>query len=407
MLRPRGLLVRVRGDDGEPRWELVHDSLVPRVLAWIDRKDLARRRAIELVRYHLRRSRPDAPSLLGRAELRELRRHAAAIAELDDRVARDRGRGLDAVCALVATTRGRVRRRALLFGGRSIRWRIAAVAVIRSMDAADSDRRIEEQPTCARAGRGRARAVADATATSAASRSSSRRSTGTPMDRARSLSPRAIAEFHVEARTTRIRRIHDRPGTAVRCSPPGARGVEQARLTRARRGAGRSCDARRQRPRRRGEQLCAARSFRSRCRATHCARRPTRTSFASACRPALHRAGDDRDRRGPVHLREGWASRRPARSDPNRARARGSLCRRFAIDRTEVTNAAFEVFTEMAARTGIAGSRTIRTPLGIGELGRASTSRDVRVVDRARHVLCLPRQAAPDFRAVGPRTRGG
>jgi len=83
VLRSRGLLVRVRGDDGEPSWELAHDSLVPRVMAWIDARDLARRRAIELVRYHLRRSRAAAPSLLGRAELRELAPHRSAIAELD------------------------------------------------------------------------------------------------------------------------------------------------------------------------------------------------------------------------------------------------------------------------------------------------------------------------------------
>ena len=82
-LRARGLLVRVRDAGGEAGWELVHDSLIPRVLAWLDRHDLDRRRAIELVRYHLRRSRPDAPSLLGRAELRELAPHADAIAELD------------------------------------------------------------------------------------------------------------------------------------------------------------------------------------------------------------------------------------------------------------------------------------------------------------------------------------
>ena len=83
VLRSRGLLVRVRGDDGEPSWELAHDSLVPRVRAWIDARDLARRQAIELVRYHLRRSRADAPSLLGLGELRELARHADAVAELD------------------------------------------------------------------------------------------------------------------------------------------------------------------------------------------------------------------------------------------------------------------------------------------------------------------------------------
>ncbi|MGN6109908.1 MAG: nSTAND1 domain-containing NTPase, partial [Kofleriaceae bacterium] len=82
VLRSRGLLVRVRGTD-EPGWELIHDSLVPRVLAWIDARDLARRRAIELVRYHLRRSKGDEPSLLDRSELRELREHVGAIEELD------------------------------------------------------------------------------------------------------------------------------------------------------------------------------------------------------------------------------------------------------------------------------------------------------------------------------------
>ena len=56
---------------------------MPRVQAWIDRRDLSRRRAIELVRYHVRRSQPAAPSLLSRAELRELAPHADAIAALD------------------------------------------------------------------------------------------------------------------------------------------------------------------------------------------------------------------------------------------------------------------------------------------------------------------------------------
>ena len=82
LLRARGLLVRVRGES-EASWELVHDSLVPRIASWIDRRDLARRRAVELVRHHLRRSRSDRPSLLSRAELRELRGHTAAVDELD------------------------------------------------------------------------------------------------------------------------------------------------------------------------------------------------------------------------------------------------------------------------------------------------------------------------------------
>jgi formylglycine-generating enzyme required for sulfatase activity len=82
-LRRQGLVVRVRRADGDAVWELIHDSLVPRVQAWIDRRDLSRRRAIELVRYHVRRSQPAAPSLLSRPELRELAPHADAIAALD------------------------------------------------------------------------------------------------------------------------------------------------------------------------------------------------------------------------------------------------------------------------------------------------------------------------------------
>jgi formylglycine-generating enzyme required for sulfatase activity len=111
VLRARGLVVRVRGDD-EPSWELAHDSLVPRVLAWVDARDLARRRATELVRYHLRRSRPDAPSLLGSGELRELAPHMSAIAELD---AEWRRRGTAepwTPSRLVAQSRQRVRRQA-------------------------------------------------------------------------------------------------------------------------------------------------------------------------------------------------------------------------------------------------------------------------------------------------------
>lgn len=82
-LQRQGLVVRSRRAGDEPAWELIHDSLVPRVLAWVDRHDLSRRRAIELVRYHLRRSRPDAPSLLSRAELREVSDYGEAIAALD------------------------------------------------------------------------------------------------------------------------------------------------------------------------------------------------------------------------------------------------------------------------------------------------------------------------------------
>jgi formylglycine-generating enzyme required for sulfatase activity len=82
-LRQRGIIVPLRAANGQPAWELVHDSLVPRVLAWSDRQDLARQRALEIVRHHLRGSRGERPSLLTAAELREVKDHAAAIDELD------------------------------------------------------------------------------------------------------------------------------------------------------------------------------------------------------------------------------------------------------------------------------------------------------------------------------------
>ena len=116
-LHARGLVVRLRASSGEPGWELVHDSLVPRVLAWIDRRDLARRSAIELVRYHLRRSRPEAPSLLGRAELRELKPHRDAIAEMDGEWTRRGDGGGLTPTRLVEASRQALRRRALVLAG--------------------------------------------------------------------------------------------------------------------------------------------------------------------------------------------------------------------------------------------------------------------------------------------------
>jgi formylglycine-generating enzyme required for sulfatase activity len=112
-LRARGLLVRLRASGGEPSWELVHDSLVPRVLAWVDRRDLDRRRAVELARHHLRRSRPDAPSLFNRAELRELRTHPDAITELEAEWARRSGQGPWTPSALLDRSRRALRRRDL------------------------------------------------------------------------------------------------------------------------------------------------------------------------------------------------------------------------------------------------------------------------------------------------------
>ncbi|MEO8698885.1 MAG: SUMF1/EgtB/PvdO family nonheme iron enzyme [Kofleriaceae bacterium] len=116
VLRSRGLLVRVRGES-EPSWELVHDSLVPRVLSWIDRKDLARRRAVELLRYHLRGCSRENPSLLGRKELRELGSHPGAVEELDHEWEKREGDNEGWMpSTLVSRSKQVIRRRAMLFG---------------------------------------------------------------------------------------------------------------------------------------------------------------------------------------------------------------------------------------------------------------------------------------------------
>ena len=117
VLRARGLLVRVRDAEGEPGWELVHDSLVPRVLAWIDRRDLDRRRAIEL--------RPLPPPPLARRVAEPARprrapraspRITSAIAELDaEWKRRDLGDSAWTPARLVDRSRQVLRRRAATF----------------------------------------------------------------------------------------------------------------------------------------------------------------------------------------------------------------------------------------------------------------------------------------------------
>lgn len=84
VLRVSGLLVPVKLDGEVRGWELTHDSLVGRVLDWTDRKALARRRAKELLRHHVRRSRAEGqPSLLSRREIKEIQRFRDVVEELD------------------------------------------------------------------------------------------------------------------------------------------------------------------------------------------------------------------------------------------------------------------------------------------------------------------------------------
>jgi formylglycine-generating enzyme required for sulfatase activity len=147
VLRAQGLVAPVRGT--EPRWELAHDSLVPRVLGWLDRHDLTRRQVLEQVRYHLRRGRGGAVSLLSRAELRDLDRHPGALADLEAEHARRGGADLGPT-ELVARSRRGARRRAVAAVG-------LAVAVAGGVGAAGYDR----WSIAAQAARERSRAERD------------------------------------------------------------------------------------------------------------------------------------------------------------------------------------------------------------------------------------------------------
>ena len=82
-LAEQRLLVPVRLAGGARGWELAHDSLAPRVMAWTDRKGLERRRLAEILRFHLRQSQKDAPRLLGARETRDVLAHPEVVAEVD------------------------------------------------------------------------------------------------------------------------------------------------------------------------------------------------------------------------------------------------------------------------------------------------------------------------------------
>lgn len=81
-LRARRLVTRRERGDGA-LWSLVHDSLLPRIEAWLTVQDLDRRRAAELVRFHLRQSRPDNPAVLTARQLAILARFPGLLAELE------------------------------------------------------------------------------------------------------------------------------------------------------------------------------------------------------------------------------------------------------------------------------------------------------------------------------------
>ncbi|HEX7841106.1 MAG TPA: SUMF1/EgtB/PvdO family nonheme iron enzyme [Kofleriaceae bacterium] len=124
-LRDRGLLMSAAGPAGETLWDLAHDSLVQRVQEWITSTDLARLRALEQLRHHLRRIRAGNQSLLGAGELREVKAQLARtdLARLDAEWARP-GEATPANDLIAASRRALRKQHARIAG-----WAIAAVAV--------------------------------------------------------------------------------------------------------------------------------------------------------------------------------------------------------------------------------------------------------------------------------------
>src|SRR6185436_816145 len=90
-LESRRLITRTSGLDGVASWTLVHDTLVPRIEAWLTVQDLDRRRAAEAMRFHLRQSQPDAPATFSRKQLRVIARFEGLIDELEAEWARRSG----------------------------------------------------------------------------------------------------------------------------------------------------------------------------------------------------------------------------------------------------------------------------------------------------------------------------
>jgi eukaryotic-like serine/threonine-protein kinase len=77
------LVVRHAGVDGTPAWAVIHDSLIPRIEAWLTVHDLERRRIAEALRYHVRQSEAGAPVVMPARLLRAVDRLPGLLDELD------------------------------------------------------------------------------------------------------------------------------------------------------------------------------------------------------------------------------------------------------------------------------------------------------------------------------------
>jgi formylglycine-generating enzyme required for sulfatase activity len=123
-LRARRLVTCRERPDGAS-WSLIHDSLSPRIEAWLTVQDLDRRRAAEMIRFLLRQSHPESPALLSVRQLAVVHRFPGLVEELEAEWVRRP----DAVWTpqrLIARSRQAVRYRRAVFGSAAV----AIVAVI-------------------------------------------------------------------------------------------------------------------------------------------------------------------------------------------------------------------------------------------------------------------------------------
>lgn len=82
-LEARRLIASTTGIDGVASWSLVHDTLASRIAAWRTVQDLDRLRSAEVLRFLLRQSKPELPALLTARQLATLARFPGLIEELE------------------------------------------------------------------------------------------------------------------------------------------------------------------------------------------------------------------------------------------------------------------------------------------------------------------------------------
>lgn len=142
-LEARRLITRRTRDDHAASWSLVHDMLIPRIEAWLSVVDLGRRRAAEMLRFLLRQSHLDRPAVLTAHQLAIVARFPGLVDELEAEWAR-RPDAVWTPARLIARSRQVVRaRRAVLGSGVAALIALSGFLMFRWLDERDLRQREE------------------------------------------------------------------------------------------------------------------------------------------------------------------------------------------------------------------------------------------------------------------------